>query len=468
MKRIINIIQNNFFWIVWGVATIILSWFIVKNAQWLIGDDAIVIKKTGSGIPFSISDTILPESGRFYPMAYYGYNILLLFNKTIVSVQQHYILISIAFLIFSLLVFKLSREVTTKYCKSKLLVDVIGLLFTFVILQRSYVTFSHLFSTIWIDYLLLMVFIYYAFKFLTTKKTIYGLISFVAILYCVFCIETIFIIPATSGILFLIVGKYNKSKSQIVFGASLLLLAIIYLVMYYFIVYRFTISAYDGSHGADTTFIQNAINMLLNQKLLIVSLLLLLIRLYMIIAKKDNYDIFYDTFLLTGLAFALGCFILGLNWGMYYMISVLFVGFPILYNLTKLLKTKYALLIVVLLSLFYIRNFPKNIQTVQKSRLETKALVNELRKYYELNYAFIWRDEVLFDQEWDKVMSQFKHESLTTLLKHEFDLQDFEFNDKTDKTQYLCFYPDEYRKISWDNTLKILTEKSGIIIVIND
>ncbi len=468
MRRIINIIQNNFFWIVWGVATIILSWFIVKNAQWLIGDDAIIIKKTGSGIPFSVYDTILPESGRFYPMAYYGYNILLLFNKTVVSVQQHYVLISIAFLIFSLLVFKLSREVTSKYCKSKLLVNVIGLLFTFMILQRSYVTFSHLFSTIWIDYLLLMIFIYYAYKFLTTNKTIFGIISFVAVLYCVFCIETIFIIPATSGMLILIVGKHNKSRSQIVFGASLLLLAIIYLVMYYFIVYRFTISSYDGSHGADSTFIQNAINMLLNQKLLIVSLFLLLIRLYMIIAKKDKYDILYDTFLLTGLAFALGCFILGLNWGMYYMISVLFVGFPILYNLTKLLKTKYALLIVVLLSLFYIRNYSKNIQTVQKSRLETKALVNDLRKYYEQNYAFIWRDEVLLDQEWDKVMSQFKHESLTTLLKHEFDLQDFEFNDKTDKTQYLCFYPDEYRKISWDNKLKILNEKSGIIIVIND
>ena len=65
MKRIINIVQNNLSWIIWAIATFILPWFIVENAQWLIGDDAIIIKKTGSGIPFSIFDTIKPESGRF-------------------------------------------------------------------------------------------------------------------------------------------------------------------------------------------------------------------------------------------------------------------------------------------------------------------------------------------------------------------------------------------------------------------
>lgn len=38
MKRILNIVRDNLSWIIWGVATFILSWFIVNNAQWLIGD----------------------------------------------------------------------------------------------------------------------------------------------------------------------------------------------------------------------------------------------------------------------------------------------------------------------------------------------------------------------------------------------------------------------------------------------
>lgn len=468
MKRIINIVQNNLSWIIWAIATFILSWFIVENAQWLIGDDAIIIKKTGSGIPFSILDTIKPESGRFFPLAYYAYNILLLFNKTAISVQQHYILVSIAFFIFSFFLFRLSREVTYRFSNNKILSDVIALLFTFMILQRSYVTFSHVFSTIWIDYLLLMIFIYYVYKFIYTNKNIFAIIAFAAILYCIFCIETIFIIPASVGTLLLIAGLTRKSRNETVFGASLLLLAITYLIIYYFVVYRFTVNAYDGSHGAERTLIQNAMDMLLNQKLIIVSLLILPVRMYMVLVKKESYEVLFDSLLLTGLAFAFGSFVLGLNWGMYYMISVLFVGFPILYFTIKYLKIKYALLIVGLLSIFYIRNYPKNIQTVQTNRLETKSLIDQLSDYYNQDYTFVWRDEVLVEQNWDKIMSEFKHESLTTLLRHEFNQKDFIFKTQSETAKSLHFYPDEYRKILWDNNLEILTEKSGVIVVVND
>ena len=105
MNKLVNFIRNYYSWIIWLVATMILSYFIVHNAQWLIGDDAIIIKKTGSGQAFSIFDTINPEAGRFYPLAYYAYNILLLFNKGQISVEQHYILVSIGFFIFSFFIF---------------------------------------------------------------------------------------------------------------------------------------------------------------------------------------------------------------------------------------------------------------------------------------------------------------------------------------------------------------------------
>ena len=65
-------------------------------------------------------------------------------------------------------------------------------------------------------------------------------------------------------------------------------------------------------------------------------------------------------------------------------------------------------------------------------------------------------------------MSEFKHESLTTLLRHEFNQKDFRFNTQSETVKSLHFYPDEYRKILWDDNLKILTEKSGVIVVVND
>lgn len=75
---------------------------------------------------------------------------------------------------------------------------------------------------------------------------------------------------------------------------------------------------------------------------------------------------------------------------------------------------------------------------------------------------------VIVEQNWDKVMSDFKLESFTTLLRHEFNQKDFRFETQTKDLRSLYFYPDEYRKISWDNNSKIMTEKSGIIIVVNE
>ncbi len=196
MSNLLFFIKNNYSWIIWFIGTFALSYFILHNTQWLIGDDAIVMNRTGSGIPFSIYDQIVPEAGRFFPLAYYAYNILLLFNEAAVTVLQHYFFVSISFVIFSFYIFKLSKEILYSNVNNKLLADTLSLLFTFMMLQRAYSAFSYLFGTIWIDFLLLVIFIYYVFRFIKTQKTYYAIIAFLAILYCIFCIEVIFIIPA--------------------------------------------------------------------------------------------------------------------------------------------------------------------------------------------------------------------------------------------------------------------------------
>ena len=88
--------------IVLGVVFVILvgvlSFFIVHNAEWLIGDDAILINKTGWGTPFSIWTTIQPELGRFFPLTYMHENIVLLFPGEMHSAAQHYVLNMILFI----------------------------------------------------------------------------------------------------------------------------------------------------------------------------------------------------------------------------------------------------------------------------------------------------------------------------------------------------------------------------------
>lgn len=466
MNKLVNFIRNYYSWIIWLVATMILSYFIVHNAQWLIGDDAIIIKKTGSGQAFSIFDTINPEAGRFYPLAYYAYNILLLFNKGQISVEQHYILVSIGFFIFSFFIFKLSKDILSSFSLKKNVIDLISLLFSFMIIQRAYTTFSHVFSTIWFDYLLLIVFIFYTYQFLKTQKTYQAIISLLAILYCVFCIENIFILPISFGFLLLLFNFKHLSKKEKVFSYSLIAVGLFFLIIYYFVVYRHIIQAYDGSHGAGLSLVENAIDMMLSQKLIIVAVIVYVFRLYMITAKNEKYNKFYDTMFLTGFAYTLGCFVLKLNWGMYYMISVLYTGFPVLYFLHKYINPKYAAIIIVLISAFYIRNFPKNIKTVQTNRFETKSLIKTLEKYKNKNYEFVWRDEVFTSNNWDKTLSDWKKESLSTVLSHEFRDKDFKFQKESVAANILFFFPEEYKKYSLQfiNEENIISQKSGIII----
>jgi hypothetical protein len=257
------------------------------------------------------------------------------------------------------------------------------------------------------------------------------------------------------------------SKKEKWFSISLIFVGLFFLLTYYFVVYINIIEAYDGSHGSENNLFQNAINMLMNQKLMLVALLILVLRLYFVFIKKEKYHKFYDTMLLTGFVYTLGCFVLVLNWGMYYVISVLFVSFPILYYFNKYFKMKYLSVIILFLSVFYIRNYPKNIIAIQRNRIETKELIETVKAYSDMNYTFVWKDRVLVENNWDKTMSDWKKVSLSTLLSHEFNDPSFKFIENSNVENILFFYPAENYKIlkSIDrNKTTIISEKQGIII----
>ena len=88
------------FWSLWIVLTLLCSYYIVYNAQWLIGDDAIVIRHIGYGNPFLPSNSVNLHQGRFYPFSYLVYNLLLLLNVNYILPSQIYMLQSFFFFIF--------------------------------------------------------------------------------------------------------------------------------------------------------------------------------------------------------------------------------------------------------------------------------------------------------------------------------------------------------------------------------
>ena len=66
--------------------------YILFHAEWLIGDDAFMLRRTAFGIPFPLSESIMPSVGFFRPFDYLHENIVLLFHSGMHNAFEHYII----------------------------------------------------------------------------------------------------------------------------------------------------------------------------------------------------------------------------------------------------------------------------------------------------------------------------------------------------------------------------------------
>ena len=72
--------------------------YILFHAEWLIGDDAFMLRRTAFGIPFPLSESIMPSVGFFRPFDYLHENIVLLFHSGMHNAFEHYIINAVSFL----------------------------------------------------------------------------------------------------------------------------------------------------------------------------------------------------------------------------------------------------------------------------------------------------------------------------------------------------------------------------------
>lgn len=372
-----------------------LAFFIIYNAGWIIGDDAIVISHTGWGHFFNPADTITPSEGRFYPLAYIIYNILPIFELS--SVNAHFALHMLTFILFCIVsLWACYKAIDTKQLAWQNAVLVFSA--AVVCIARAYCNFLDAYSTIWVDYTLVMIWIlccYYVHVKQSKTALIIGLLS---VTYLTFCLETNFIFPLSYGILGLLFMWTKSTKLERTYLWSLVGVGVVFLLLYFFICFLHIEEAYDGAHGQEITIIGNAIKMFLAQKVLWVVLILVCWRAYRIFIKKDEYE-FWDTILLTGCAYCCGCTAMKLNWVLYYSLASLFMVPAIVYYLHKYLGTKWAGIIMLALALFTFRKVPEYIKTNQKARKESAETIEILVSQYKAGdklYLYAPED----DREW--------------------------------------------------------------------
>lgn len=369
----------------------VLSFFIVHNAQWLIGDDAIIINRTGWDIPFTVWDTIKPEIGRFFPLAYMHENIVLLFPGDIHSATQHYV---VNLILFILLTFMLAFALWKVVKPSNILDLVVIFLAIILCITRLYGIYINVFSSIYQYYTLTAILIVCFIQYYNTQKYIYGIFALLLTTYTVFCGENVFVIPLSIGVITLLFGRNKLTKQNILFNIGLISIAIAFLLIYFFGIFLKVDagSLYSPSHGSDTTFLENAVFILKGQKFLVFTALLWIYRQYVIIRKKDQFNVLYDSLLWTAGAILLGGFILKLNWQMYYYTSILYALPAIVYFCYKHFGKVFCLIVVTLFAGLHSLKIPSYIKENQEKRIYTFETISKISNEIRSGRGVVWYD----------------------------------------------------------------------------
>ena len=379
------------FWMAMLAFIGLCAYFMIHNAYWRIGDEAIVIAHTGMGKAFSPTgfDCMIECYGRLYPFAYNLYNVLLLFHDGYISPTDHYILQSIALMIFALafaaiaLLLLRKQPLAWKY--------VTTFCFFVVCVARVYIEFITCYTGIWIVFVFLPIFLWSVCKFEETGKWVYGVISLLVINYINYCYETVFVIPLAMGACSLLFNYKNLNKNMRLFDWLLVASGLLFLSLYVIIVLP-RASDYYRIHHDMSFLLQNAFNMFMAQKIYWIAIVVLVWRIVEIINKKSTYS-FYDSVLLAAFAYFCGAAVLGLDFTYYYNVGSLTALVPILHFLNEKLKPHWVFVFIACLAVFYCRKLPQTINRIQRIRVETFADVSKLSRYVGNEHIYWYAPE---------------------------------------------------------------------------
>lgn len=394
-------------WIKYGSWALIMlmafvgAYFIVDGAQWVLGDDAIVMQHAGWGHWFPMSYTVWPESGRFFPLAYQMYNLYAPWFDGQMSAQAMYIYHAIFFVLSVGLCFWLiqdilkNREAIWRYG--------IATLSTIFLIGRTFVGFMNCFTTAWFGTFITLAMLACAYLFYTKKNIWYGVATFLIILWITYSGERSFVTPLAWGTCGLLFMWKKSTKAERWFHIGLVADAIVFLLVYFFFIYLRITKAYDGAHGSEVTLFGNMKSILIAQKFLWVAIVLFGVRVWDVLKNRAEI-VFYDLFLLTAGAICVGGFILKLNWVMYYNGAVLMALPAVVYFLNAYLKPYWTALVMLIFAGWYGVKVPKTIKECNRDRQDNHQFMIVLTE--QLNegktvYLYMPGEESMeFDDVW--------------------------------------------------------------------
>ena len=377
-------------WAMWAALACFLAvcvFFQIHNAQWLMGDEAIVFSHTGVGKAFSFRgfEGMITSYGRLYPFAYTFYNILLPFYDGYIPPSAIYTLqgisLSIFAVFFALVALRVLRDVASPWKYA------IVFFFTAICVFRVYTEFITCYTGMWIVFLFLPIFLFFTCRFMESEHWGDGVIALLSITYIIYCYETIFVIPLTLGACELLFQYRKLTPRKRVFCLLLVGSGLLFLALYAILVLPNAHNFYH--HYGSTTFLQNAIHMFMAHKLYWLASVVLVIRFIEVVFKKKPYS-FFDSLLLASFAYFLGAAVLKLDYTYYYNVGALVGLAASLYHLKGWIKPEWICLLMLAFALFYGRKMPGVVRRFQKERTVVSSQMNLLSDRLDKQESIFW------------------------------------------------------------------------------
>ena len=368
---------------------------IMHDATYELSDDTMIQARLGIGLPQSPCQppVYTPKEGRFFPLGYQHFNVLLLFEPSGVSATTIYamecVLWCLILLVFYWISFlSLPREAGIwRYIIPLCVATIIG--------QRILQFYTVLWTCSTMAFLLLALLILTWYYYCRDKKKIYLICLLFLTAYYTFCSETNIVVPFMICFCAVLnIGQEEKRDWPLIFSMAAIVVS--FVTLYIVLIFPHINVSYDPAHGENVSYVENAVKILLNQKLLILTFLIFVWRLYKVFVCKEKYDTFSDTLLSTAVAIMCANLVLKLNYPIYYLPSI-FLSVPAymrILDCSTTRKTYLSIICVALVSLYFIPKYGKLIQSLWNPRTEVKSAMLEFDKVCEENeYIVYYMDE---------------------------------------------------------------------------
>lgn len=381
-----SVFEGSFCYFCIAAVALLAVFFILHNANWVNGDDFEWLKTTALGIAETVSYHV--GNGRFVPFNHFDSNLTLLLpygNTAFV----HYLLVAIVFSFASIFfVASLKKHVR----------NVNGVLLLATYSFFVYESVSVYLSIIYPEKILILglaLFMYLFYKLHEKTSLIYLMLLCIVVLYITYAKEPVFGIFLVFSLVNLLFRRRKTNAMEKMFGYFCLLNAVVYVLLYYYIVFLHSDSFYNQGR-VQLTYIQNVAESAKHQPFLIAIFGFLVYRIYAILKNREISVL--DSFLLMSVAYCIAYFILKLNDG-YYFTPAVILALPSMCktfnNLLQHEKIKYVLYVFLCLLLYKsVKNIIVMGEATSYNRTYYPEYFQNLARIAEKNKIYVVTDSV--------------------------------------------------------------------------